>query len=85
VGERLGLQDEEVQDLEARALRQLTVDELVRYCDALGMLVTITVGVHSRPAGKVEILSTRKRRPRDPCPELSCQRQLTDLGGVLSL
>jgi transcriptional regulator with XRE-family HTH domain len=62
MGERLGLQDEEVQELKRSELRSLTVDQLVRYCSALGMPVTITVGVHSRPAGKVEILSTRKLR-----------------------
>ena len=61
LGQRLGLQDEEVQELERRELRSLTVDQVARYCSALDMPVTITVSVHSRPAGKVEILSTRKR------------------------
>jgi len=62
VAERMGLQDEEVVDLEKIELRRLSVDELARYCDALGMPVTITALVHSRPTGQVEILSTRKRR-----------------------
>lgn len=63
LGERMGLQDEDIVDLEATPLRQLHVDELVRYCDGISMPITITVDVHSRPRGRVEILSTRKRRP----------------------
>jgi predicted RNase H-like nuclease (RuvC/YqgF family) len=61
----MGLQDEDVHDLEAMEIRQLDVDELVRYCTGLGMPVTITVDVHSLPrveSSRVEIFSTRKRR-----------------------
>lgn len=64
LGEPLGLQDEEVQDLERSELRSLTVNQVVRYCDGLGMPLTISVDVHSRPKGTVEILSTRKRCPQ---------------------